>query len=352
MFSNLGQAFFRAQQASGFEDYFRCYPVSMMPGSSSREVANFGGKIFLPPSTLHKLTMLHISYPMLFELTNQETGRSTHSGVLEFLAEEGRCYLPQWMMSTLGIQTGGLLKIKNCDLPLGSFVKIEPQSVDFLEISDPKAVLENVLRNFTTLTVDDIFEVSYNNKVFGIKVLEVKPESSSHGICVIETDLETDFAPPVGYVEPDYKKEKKQSQINPTATNPGLVGQGSMAKKINYSDLLKQEPNATNFQGSGVKLSGKTVKKEEVVSPDTSGLSLEGQPAPLILPDNQLFFGYPLKPYKGDNETDDKNTNQNPLFAGQGQTLRKSKKRKDKSTQSTSTKDKTRSPDAIIIDSD
>jgi len=323
----------------------------MMPSSSSREVANFGGKIFLPPSTLHKLTMLHISYPMLFELTNQETGRSTHSGVLEFLAEEGRCYLPQWMMSTLGIQTGGLLKIKNCDLPLGSFVKIEPQSVDFLEISDPKAVLENVLRNFTTLTVDDIVEVSYNNKVFGIKVLEVKPESSSHGICVIETDLETDFAPPVGYVEPDYKKEKKQSQVNPAATNPGLVGQGSMAKKINYSELLKEKPNTTKFQGSGVKLSGKTIKNEEVAAQDTSGLSLEGQPAPLILPDNQLFFGYPLKPYKGDNRTD-KNTNQNPLFAGQGQTLRKSKKRKDKSTQSTSAKDKTRSPDAIIIDSD
>ena len=45
--------------------------------------------------------MLHIRYPMLFEIKNEQNEKLTHSGVLEFIAEEGRTYLPQWMMNTL-----------------------------------------------------------------------------------------------------------------------------------------------------------------------------------------------------------------------------------------------------------
>ena len=46
-------------------------------------------------------------------------------------------------------------------------------------------------------------QIDYNNKVYQIEVLEVKPHNEDHsGISIIETDLEVDFAPPVGYVEP------------------------------------------------------------------------------------------------------------------------------------------------------
>jgi ubiquitin fusion degradation protein 1 len=34
---------------------------------------------------------------MLFEVINGAKGKSTHAGVLEFTAEEGRCYLPFWV---------------------------------------------------------------------------------------------------------------------------------------------------------------------------------------------------------------------------------------------------------------
>lgn len=80
-----------------FDEYFRCYPIAMLPGPD-REDANHGGKVFLPPSALDKLTRLHITYPMLFELTNgAKDGRKTHAGVLEFIAEEGKIYLPYWV---------------------------------------------------------------------------------------------------------------------------------------------------------------------------------------------------------------------------------------------------------------
>lgn len=51
----------------------------------------------MPPSALEQLTRLNINYPMLFKLTNKKTNRITHCGVLEFVADEGKVYLPYWV---------------------------------------------------------------------------------------------------------------------------------------------------------------------------------------------------------------------------------------------------------------
>ena len=64
--------------------------------------------------------------------------------------------------------------------------------------------LENAFRNFNTLTQGDIVSISYNKKTFDILIMEIKP--SGKGISILETDLEVDFAPPLGYVEPVYNK--------------------------------------------------------------------------------------------------------------------------------------------------
>ena len=83
-----------------FDEYYRCYPVAMLPGPERNNV-NYGGKVIMPPSALDKLTRLHISYPMMFELFNGANGTMTHAGVLEFIAEEGKIYVPFWVSYTL-----------------------------------------------------------------------------------------------------------------------------------------------------------------------------------------------------------------------------------------------------------
>ena len=50
--------------------------------------------LFLMPSMIR----LNIVYPMLFKLSNKKTSRTTHCGVLEFVADEGKIYIPYWMM--------------------------------------------------------------------------------------------------------------------------------------------------------------------------------------------------------------------------------------------------------------
>ncbi|KAK9476712.1 ubiquitin fusion degradation protein UFD1-domain-containing protein [Lipomyces japonicus] len=303
-----------ANSRQTFSEYFRCYPVVMMPGNE-RENLNYGGKIILPPSALNKLTRLNITYPMLFELKNEEIELTTHAGVLEFIAEEGRVYLPQWMMERLALQPGSLVVITSTSLPSGQFVKIEPQSPDFLDISDPKAVLENALRGFSTLTIDDIFQIKYNNHVYAIKVLEIKP-TIKPGISVVETDLEVDFAPPVGYVEPS----RIITPAKPSSLIPTPDGH-SMASEINYAQLASASASTAALRSSspastGHRLSGRQIRSgsstpsSQVAVPKLSDVLSKGStfaiskkadenraiPKPLDLPFGQLFFGYPVIP--------------------------------------------------------
>ena len=49
----------------------------------------------LPPSALDRLASLRIDYPMLFKLENPQSGRSSHCGVMEFVANEGTMCAPR-----------------------------------------------------------------------------------------------------------------------------------------------------------------------------------------------------------------------------------------------------------------
>ncbi|KAF2738538.1 ubiquitin fusion degradation protein [Polyplosphaeria fusca] len=339
------QAMHRGGAPRRFDEYFRCYPIAMLPGPERVE-ANHGGKVFLPPSALDKLTRLHITYPMLFELVNgAKDGKTTHAGVLEFIAEEGKIYLPYWLMQTLNVDPGDLLQVKSTSIPLGTFIKLQPQDSSFLEISDPKAVLENAFRNFACLTKGDIFTFAYNDNVYSIAVLETKPEHSSNAICTLETDLSVDFAPPVGYKEP----ERTSGTSTPRSGKGVLAGKGgtlhshgSMAHAINYGAIAPSSSTAaagakatsSNFITTGHKLNAKKGSKAPTPQASTpvAGLSTNAPPPtvrrtngpqPLRLPPGKLFFGYEIKPVKGKEGDEQKDDSKH--FEGQGQTLRKKK---------------------------
>ncbi|KAM0928308.1 hypothetical protein ACQ4PT_002405 [Festuca glaucescens] len=137
-----------------------------------------GDKIIMPPSALDRLASLHIEYPMLFEVRNTAAERTSHCGVLEFIAEEGMIYMPYWMMQNLLLQEGDMVFIKNATLPKGTYVKLQPHTTDFLDITNPKAILEKTLRNYSCLTTGDSIMVAYNNKKYYIDIVETKPTNA------------------------------------------------------------------------------------------------------------------------------------------------------------------------------
>ncbi|KAG0321743.1 ubiquitin fusion degradation protein [Dissophora globulifera] len=316
-------------RGGAFNEQYRCYSVAMMQGNERQNV-NHGGKIILPQSALAKLASLHIQYPMLFELSRGS--KSTHAGVLEFIAEEGRVYLPHWMMKTLELSEGDLVTVKSAGLPLGSFVKIQPQSVDFLDISDPKAVLENALRNFSTLTVGDNIEISYNDKIYGILVMEIKPPGV--GVSIVETDLEVDFAPPVGYQEP-----------TPTPRGRPVI-ESKLRKEVEQRTATPDSTKKVPFEGQGQRLNGATGGSKStssaqrasssssstpvVPSKEKAVLDKDGSEAPaaLNLPLGNLYFGYKYIPPKSEEDKlkAAEQVPQEPVFEGLGQTLRPPRK--------------------------
>ncbi len=101
----------------------------------------------------------------MFQLRNpNNSAASTHAGVLEFIAEEGCVHLPYWMMRTLRLSEGDIIRITGTELPKGKLVKLQPQSVHFLEVSDPKAVYVLFIRLVET-TSEQVLDL---NRLFVI----------------------------------------------------------------------------------------------------------------------------------------------------------------------------------------
>ncbi len=117
------------------------------------------------------------------------------------------------MMQNLAMEEGEIVNLRSASLPKGTYVKLQPHTTDFLDISNPKAVLETTLRNFSCLSVGDQITINYNNRQYFIDIVEAKPQPA---ISVIETDCEVDFAPPLDYVEPTRQEPAPAPVAEPT----------------------------------------------------------------------------------------------------------------------------------------
>jgi len=280
------------------------------------------------------------------------------------------------MMNTLLLSEGSLLNLKSTTLPLGKFIKIQPQSPTFLAISDPKAVLEMSLRNFSALTKGDIIQISYNSQLYEIAVLEVKAHGTSNAdanaVCVIETDIEVDFAAPVGYVEPERTTASSASSSRPASRmtgtgTPGLPNEvvsihGGMSSKLDFHALSSaaDTPSEGAFSRGGQSLRGKSTvssplaslsvsqaesSAKSISSVRTTKSFLEGGPVPrpFKVGFGVFFVGYPVVPVKKEGDEEEP---EHEHFKGVGvrlkdatKTKRRSKKEKDKDKDSSSSRE-------------
>lgn len=293
-------------QQRPFSARYKCCSVGMMPGPERKDVQK-GGKIILPPSALDQLTRLNIQYPMLFKLTNSVSGRETHCGVLEFIADEGYMYIPYWMMQNLSVEEYGLINVSTVSLRVAEFAKFQPQSADFLDIANPKAVLENTLRNFACLTVEDIVAISYNKKIYELRVMELKPDNA---VSIIETDMNVEFAAHVGY------EEYIPQQASEVEEYDELDG-----ASMDYSQFV--EPKFSAFTGLGNRLDGKKKNCENSSSPATATEYVKGIPNYNYQIGTITFNRYARADKKSDNNDDGPTFE---AFSGSGQTIRKARK--------------------------
>ncbi|KAG6522115.1 hypothetical protein ZIOFF_019249 [Zingiber officinale] len=221
----------------------------------------------MPASALHYLSYLNIDYPMQFELSNVAANRSSHCGVLEFTAEEGLIYMPHWMMENLLLKVGDTVRVRNASLPMGTYVKMQPHNKDFLDISNPKAILETTLRTFSCLTTGDSIMVSYNKKKYYIDIVETKP---SFAISIVETDCEVEFAPPLDYKEPERQETpvlRSKAPAEGYLTIIDLISLDISVGEVQVEDEVDHK--FTPFTGTGRRLDGNTPEDRASTSAST-----------------------------------------------------------------------------------
>ena len=130
--------------------------------------------------------------------------------------------------------------------------------------------LEHALRNFSALTQGDIIEISYNSIVFDLLIMETQPGGG--GIGVVDTDIEVDFAPPVGYKEPERPKAAPPSTMasklkidlnssTPGSSRPSSALSGAFAgTSSGETTLSKRGEKWESFKGKGETLNGRKTK--------------------------------------------------------------------------------------------
>ncbi|KAH9386619.1 ubiquitin fusion degradation protein 1 [Nematocida major] len=158
------------------------------------------GKVFLPQMCLIDLDIKKVETPYIFRISAHKDTVYTHVGVHEFIEPSDRVQMPNWLYDQLALD-GSSVRVRSVSLPKGNFIKLLPQSRDFLDIENPKAALENSLRNYQVLSQGDTIslymESEFKNILF--TVAEINPKGE--GISIVDVDLEVDFLPPVDYTE-------------------------------------------------------------------------------------------------------------------------------------------------------
>ena len=174
---------------------YKCYSPAFIGNAQ----VNKGNKIILPSSALAELARLKITYPMTFMISNPHMSKKSYCGVLEFSAEEGNCHIPVWMMDQLFLEEGAEIMLRNITLNKGTYIKFQPHETAFIDLGDPKSILERELTNYATIFKGDTINIHHAGRDYHINILECKPNDQ---ICVVEADINVDFEAPLDYVEP------------------------------------------------------------------------------------------------------------------------------------------------------
>ncbi|CAD8104119.1 unnamed protein product [Paramecium primaurelia] len=208
--------------------------------SYGRPQINNGNKILLPASALQQLIFIKQNGPMIFKIQSTQSQKFTYVGVLEFVAEEGTCIIPDWLFENMNFFDNCWVIISlEQSLPLGKLIKIQPHETAFIDLPDPRAILENQLRNYICLTQGETITITFNKNKYMIDIVSVTPQTDKLAVCINEADVEIDFLQPLDYTEaPPQKLIKTNSTLG--------------------VEQEQQQQQQSVFTGKGIRLDGKT----------------------------------------------------------------------------------------------
>lgn len=142
--------------------------------------------------------------PTYIEISSVENERSVVCAVHEYTESPGIIFIPSRIMNVLGIDADDKVTVvQKTDIPNGEYIKIKPFQKAFIELSNPKAILEKHISQFyPILSQGEVININYNDFNYQIEIVETKPQK------VIQTtncDINLDFDKPVDMCDGEEK---------------------------------------------------------------------------------------------------------------------------------------------------
>ena len=219
------------------------YACSVVPEQITQQL-RYSNKVLLPPSVLHDISNNeNISFPLFFNIQNKENKLSRVCAVHEFTAPPGICNIPYYIMAELGMVEGEQIVIESASPVKGSFLKLRPHKTEFIELSNPKVILEKAMsRDYPVVHEGHIIVIYHEGKTYYIDVVEALPAPV---VQIINSDINVDFDKPLDYVEP-----KPPSPVNERIDNSKNGFQSAYSKAKKYATNTGFVP----FSGKGNRL--------------------------------------------------------------------------------------------------
>lgn len=200
---------------------------------------NYTGRVILPQSILEDLVAFQVQPPYIFQISHINGIYKTYCGVLKFTGHETMIRIPLWIHQQLNLDTAEHVILKHRTVPMGTFIKLLPHSVDFLEIKNPRDELEKCLTNYQVLSCGDEILCSFDEyEPMRFTVAHIEP--AFEAIYIVDTDLSVDFLEPIGYKEKVEDEKSVQKYL--------LVDQSSNLEhkpiKMSKLGLFLRPPNS------------------------------------------------------------------------------------------------------------
>jgi ubiquitin fusion degradation protein 1 len=76
-------------------------------------------------------------------------------------------------------------------------VKLQPHETAFIDLPDPRAILENFLRSYICLTEGETISINFTGKQYQLDIKQVEPDTEYHAVDINDADVEIDFDKPL-----------------------------------------------------------------------------------------------------------------------------------------------------------
>lgn len=126
----------------------------------------------------------------------------------------------------------------------GSFVKFRPQSTNFINLTNPRAVLEKKMSKFACLTKSQTIRIFYNNKTYDLDVVQLQAAGNDiSAVTIIEVDINVSFEAPADYVDPATQPESTQANFG-----QGLIESPMVLVLERLSNMANQDTRSQSTQ--------------------------------------------------------------------------------------------------------